>query len=239
MSQRFTSTILVYDGFAVWALILKIVNDTAAVLTDIVDCTFISLTSEIDVRSEIPHQLSVGDKIKLLNITSDDNIDATDQRGYNGEFKVTRIINSRVFRYSQTDVNGLIRTPGEFTNDINDRNILLPRFIRKDAQVNAFVYRVDEITQFVEGIRDGIYHLFCVNGGNKVSETCTERAYNQPIEDLYPQTDLDNVNDNPTSTILYLKTKGKKRGYIERQESQHSGGIESKLIEWKPSEKKQ
>ena len=40
MSQRFATTILVYDGFAVWALILEVVNNTAAVLTDIVDCTF-------------------------------------------------------------------------------------------------------------------------------------------------------------------------------------------------------
>ena len=42
----------------------------------------------------------------------------------------------------------------------------------------------------------------------------------------------------PTSTILYLKTKAKDRGYNERQQIEHSGGIQSKLIEWTPATKK-
>jgi hypothetical protein len=40
---------------------------------------------------------------------------------------------------------------------------------------------------------------------------------------------------NTTATIFYLKTKGKKRGYIERQEIQMDGAIESKVIEWNPA----
>ena len=42
-------------------------------------------------------------------------------------------------------------------------------------------------------------------------------------------------DDNTTATIFYLKTKGKRRGYVERQEIQHDGTIESKVIEWTPA----
>ena len=46
-------------------------------------------------------------------------------------------------------------------------------------------------------------------------------------------------NDNATSTIFYLKTKGQARGFIEQNIIEHKGGIESKLIQWKPADKKQ
>lgn len=43
-------------------------------------------------------------------------------------------------------------------------------------------------------------------------------------------------NDNPTSTIFYLKTKGKQRGYVERTELVHDIGVESTIVEWTKAE---
>ena len=163
----------------------------------------------IECTTERPHQLSVGDKVRILNVESSENPTGSPIQGFNGEFIVLRIGNgsgnndARIFEYDQTDINGFTRNPGVFTNNTNIRNTLLPRFERKNNQLNLFAYRVEEIQPFVENIRDGVYHLFCVNGANQVPDTFTEFNYNQPIEFFYPQLDQDNIRENPPSTASF------------------------------------
>ena len=195
----------------------------------IVDCFVDGI--EVQVRSEIPHDLDVGDKIKLVNVESDDNIDAVPTRGYNGEFLVTEILDARRFRYSITDVNGFTRSPGTFINNTNQRDLLLPRFEKKDNQINVFVYRIEAIVDFEEGIRDGIYHLFCVNGGNSVGDTFTNRKYNQPIEDLYPQLDTDNLRNNPESSVTFAANAPLGKTTIDEQQSSITRETLDKLYE--------
>ena len=59
-----------------------------------------------------------------------------------------------------------------------------------------------------------------------------DESYKDSVEDLenvaldFAESQLHKQisGGNPTSTIFYLKTKGKRRGYVERQEIQHDGG---------------
>ena len=58
-----------------------------------------------------------------------------------------------------------------------------------------------------------------------------DEAYKQAVEDIsdialdFAESKLHKQieKEDTTATIFYLKTKGKKRGYIERQEVEHSG----------------
>jgi hypothetical protein len=157
--------------------------------------------SEVIVISELPHNLKINDIVTVENVTD------TSSNGdeYNGRFRITAIDGINKFRYSLTDTFEKTHIPGTFTNNINDRNIDLPTFKRTDLQSNLFVYRKDVIAEYIQGIQDGIYHLYVLNADNAISTEFTDYKYNQNVTDLYPQLDRDNVNDNPPAAQTFAK----------------------------------
>ena len=160
------------------------------------------------IRSDKPHNLNVGDQIIIRNVQSSTNSNALPNKGYNGTFIVSEITNDKEFRYSPVDTLGVTHTTGTFTNNTQTRTTLLPRFDRNDNSGNFFVYRTEVITPYIEGVQDGVFHLFVLNSNNAMDEPSGEFAelkYNQNIVNLFPEYDRDNVNANPPAAESYAK----------------------------------
>jgi len=150
------------------------------------------------VASERPHNLAAGNKVTIRNV-QDDQINVggigTFNKGYNGVFEVDSIVDTLTFKYK---IPG--RTPGNFNNNLGIRSDTLPRFEKTDCSKNFYVYRNEVISEYIEGKQDGIYHIFALNADSQITSEFTDVKYSQNVVDLYPQSDRDNVNDNPLPT---------------------------------------
>ena len=166
-------------------------------------CTYDSLNSLVTVRSDIPHNLKVGDRIIIKNVTSTTNTSGTVNIGYNGTFNVSSIVDDKTFRYGTTDIFGTVHNPGTFTNNTNVRSVSLPRFERNDLKGNFFVYRSEIITPYIYNVQDGVYHAYLLNSSNTIPTEFTNLKYSQSIVDLYPQLDKDNVSENPPAAVTF------------------------------------
>ena len=164
--------------------------------------------ARVTIRSDKPHNLRVGEQIIVKNIKCSINTTGADNKSYNGTFLVTDVINNREFKYSNVDTDGVPHSPGTFNNTTQTRNNQLPRFNRNDSKSNLFIYRTEIITPYIEGVQDGIYHLFVLNANNSMTEISNEFSedkFNQNIVNLYPEYDRDNVNDNPPEATSFAK----------------------------------
>jgi len=162
-------------------------------------CSIISNT--VTVITELPHKLNAGDAVNILNVT-DDVVNtgiATFNRGYNGTFDVSSIVDDMTFKYTTT------ATPGGFTNNTTNRTIDLPRIQRNNLQDNLYVYRNEIISEYIDGIQDGVYHLYALSADNRVPTEFTEYKYGQNITDLYPQLDRDNLDSDPASAESFAQ----------------------------------
>ena len=149
--------------------------------------------TSVDVTTELPHDLNVGSRVELVNITSSAGAGST---GYNRTFTVTGISSSKSFSV------GLTTDPGTFTNDTSARTTALPYFKKKEYQNTYYIYRNYEEQKYVSGKQDGIYYLTLVNASNSPTVApFTDENFSQPVKDLYPQTNRDNPVSDPSGTV--------------------------------------
>ena len=171
---------------------------------------YISTCSEssgtVTVITELPHDLTVGDRVLIKNVKSSTNLAGVGVTGYNGDFTVEGISDDKTFTYSTTDVNDLTHNVGIFSGtNTTTRNSELPRFERNDLQSNFYIYRSEVISPYEFNVQDGIYHVYVLNSQNAVPEEFTTTKYSQNIVDLYPQLDRDNHEENPKSATTFAK----------------------------------
>jgi hypothetical protein len=149
-------------------------------------------SNTVTVTTELPHNLTIGSQVEILNVRSTNNTSATANLGFNGTFTVASIGHSKQFSYA------LITDPGTFTSDTTTRTTALPHFRRKKFNNTYFVYRTEESQRYIAGEQDGIYYLTLVNASNSPGVIPFENEkFAQPVKELFPQVNRDNPVADP------------------------------------------
>lgn len=155
-------------------------------------------SSTANIITELPHDLTVGSEVEVINVKSTSNPVGVANSFFNGTFTVTGISSSKQFSYDLTS------NPGTFTNDTGTRDTNLPYFKRKKLKNSYQIYRSTEIQKYVENAQDGIYHLLLINSSSSPTVSpFTELKLPQPVENLYPQVNRDNLISDPESSKCF------------------------------------
>ena len=170
---------------------------------------FISSISEtssvVTVRTELPHKVFVGDVIFVENVQDSNNTGGLPNKGYNGYFTVTGIIDAYQFTYANTDIDGVERNTGNYVDTTSNRNLFLPRFSINDNKKNFSVYRSTVVEPYIRGEEDGVYLLEVLAADYAPPQEFTPKKYEQNVTYFYPQQDRDNIVVNPPAAKSFAK----------------------------------
>ena len=154
--------------------------------------------STVTITTELPHQLSVGSEVQVVNVKSTNNTTATKDSGFDRNFVVASVPNSKQFTAT------LVTDPGTFTNDTTVRDVNLPYIRRVKYNDTYYVYRISESQKYLAGEQDGVYYLTLLNASNRPTVApFTEEKYSQPVKRMFPQTDRDNPVSDPEASQCF------------------------------------
>lgn len=155
-------------------------------------------SNQATITTELPHNFSVGDEVKITNIKSSSNVDGADNTGFNGTFTITSVLSKKKFVYSVTI------DPGTFQSDTSLRTTSLPKVSRKKLNGIYTLYRTQEIQKYIKGEQDGIYHVILINSSNSPTvQEFSSYKFSQPIQNLYPQSNRDDPQSDPQSSVSF------------------------------------
>ena len=149
--------------------------------------------TQVTVTSEQPHNLQVNDRVLLKNVKSTTNTTGKDEEGFNGHFYVTSTPSTKSFTYT------IVGDGGTFNNSFTatDR----PRFSRNEFNSTYVINEVETIQEYIEDLQDGIYYLTCVISNiSPTNVNFASHRYKQPVVNLYPTVDRDNLNVDPVQS---------------------------------------
>ena len=153
-----------------------------------------------NIVTELPHNLSIGSHVEIVNVISSNNPTGVENSGFNGTYAISGISSAKQFSV------GITTNPGSFTNNTSLRNTSLPYFKKKRYSNTYYVYRTQEVQPYISGQQDGIYYLTVINSSNSPAVApFTAEKYSQPVKEIYPQTNRDNPVSDPRETICYAK----------------------------------
>ncbi len=158
-------------------------------------CTWSSFSNIVTVKTELPHDLKVGNTVEIINVKSTNNTTGIANSAFNGTFSVYGVNNRTEFTYQ------LSKNPGTFTSNTSIRDQNLPRFSRKTLSETYQLYRSQEVQEYIPNVQDGIYHLLVVNSSNSPNvDPFNNLNFSQPIQYLYPQSNRDNPKSDPEAS---------------------------------------
>ena len=153
------------------------------------------------INTELPHQLSVGSEVELMNVRTAGNISGLKGSGLNNCYSVVGITSAKQFIVNTPS------NPGQFLNDTSARNTDLPYFRRKRFSKTYYIYRIEESQNYIAGQQDGIYYLTLVNASNSPTTfPFTGDNFSQPVKNLFPQTNRDTPISDPDETKCFASS---------------------------------
>jgi len=151
--------------------------------------------------TELPHDLSVGSKVQIVNVTSANNTTGAGNSGFNYTVDVTGITSAKMF------TAGIGTDPGAFSNDTSTRTTALPFFKKKEFADSLYIYRTEEAQPYKVGEQDGIYYITVLTTNEKPTlSPFNNEKYSQPVVSLFPQIQRDDPESDPQESRCFARS---------------------------------